>query len=114
MWKSIKSIIQPYDKFSFWIILAAIGLEIYLMATTKFPPQVPLWYSKPWSLSRLSHPFFLYLIPFSSLLIMLANNSLANMTGEVGKLIPKVISFSTLMVVVLGFISLFQILAIVR
>ena len=114
MWKYINLIIKPYDKFIFAGILTIIGLELVLLATSKFPPQVPLWYSKPWSLSRLSEPFWLYLIPLTSFLILIGNNFLANKTNQLEKLISKVISFSTVIAVALGFISLLQILAIVR
>lgn len=114
MWKSIRLITQPYDKFSFMAILAIIALEVILIITSKLPPEVPLWYSKPWSLSRLSHPLWLYLIPFSSFLILIGNNFLANLTNRLEKLLPKIVSLAGLITISLGFISLIQILSIVR
>ena len=108
-------VLAPYEKLPALAVLLVVTSEILLLALHyKLPPQVPLWYSKPWSLSRLSEPFWLYLIPLSSFLILIGNNFLANKTNQLEKLISKVISLSTVIAVALGFISLLQILLIVR
>lgn len=113
MWKFISSNLLPYEKYSFFAAFLIIVLEAGLIFSAKLPPEVPLWYSKPWSLTRLSSPLFLYLIPTSSLLILLGNNLLANVALQLEGLISKTISLASLIIIFFGFISLFQILLIV-
>lgn len=33
----------------------------------RLPPEVPLWYSRPWGEAQLTHPFWLFLLPLGSL-----------------------------------------------
>ena len=32
----------------------------------RLPPEVPLWYSRPWGENQLAHPLWLFLLPLGS------------------------------------------------
>lgn len=44
------------------------GLVFFLWKETQLPPQVPLWYTKPWGEEQLAHKYFLLLLPLGSML----------------------------------------------
>ena len=58
---------------TFIFFLAQLGL--ILVFWRKLPPEVPLFYSRPWGKEQLANPWFLFLIPGLTLVIFLINFS---------------------------------------
>jgi len=54
----------------FFVLAAAI---ILIFAYPHLPPQVPLFYSRPWGEKQLAAPVFLAIFPFLSFLIFVLN-----------------------------------------
>jgi hypothetical protein len=50
-----------------------LGTLLLLLKFQSLPPQVPLFYSKPWGEERIPQKIWLWLIPFLSLLIIFFN-----------------------------------------
>ncbi len=50
-----------------------IGSAVIAWYWRSLPPQVPLWYSKPWGDERLASPWFLFLPLVSAVVIYLVN-----------------------------------------
>lgn len=50
-----------------------VGSGVIAWYWKSLPPQVPLWYSKPWGDERLASPWFLFLPLVSSVVIYLVN-----------------------------------------
>ena len=59
------------------LILILFSFLIVVMIYGKLPPQIPLWYSKPWGTERLSSPSGLYILPLMSIGIYIINSILA-------------------------------------
>lgn len=53
------------------IIILTFGLAFF--SYSDLPPEVPLWYSRPWGETQLAPKMFIFLIPLISLLIFGAN-----------------------------------------
>lgn len=49
-------------------ILQISVLFLLFFLLKQLPPEVPLYYSKPWGTDQLTSPFFLFLLPIGSLL----------------------------------------------
>ena len=60
--------------FNIFFILATV--VILALAYPHLPPQVPLFYSRPWGERQLAAPVFLAIFPFLSFLIFLLNTLL--------------------------------------
>lgn len=55
-------------KLRFWNLAGvagclAVGLGLWEIFNNRLPPQVPLWYSKPWGEMQLATPAWLLVIP---------------------------------------------------
>lgn len=107
-------ILRPYEKLSFSFSFFIIAFELILFVLhPKLPSLVPLWFSRPWSLNRLASSQMLYLIPASSLVILLTNNALANRLSQNSVLLAKTLSFISFLVSLIGLATLYQIFLII-
>ena len=57
--------------FCFLCILGQTSL--ILTATEKLPPQIPLFYSKPWGEQMLAPSFFIWILPITTLTLFVIN-----------------------------------------
>jgi len=55
----------------------------------KLPPQVPLFYSRPWGREQLASPLSLFLLPLTSFLVIFVNSFLASLISGEEKLINQ-------------------------
>ena len=93
--------------FLFWLI------EILLITLTwsSLPPQVPLFYSRPWGAEQLVHPAVLFLLPGLGFLAFLLNLIILSFLPKEEKLLPQIlISF----LLVFNFLSLIALSQIIR
>lgn len=58
------------------------GVIFLLIFWLRLPPEVPLFYSKPWGQEQLGQPIFLWLPLILAGLTLLANSALASFLGE--------------------------------
>jgi hypothetical protein len=54
---------------TFSFLIAQLGLILFFWK--KLPPEVPLFYSRPWGKEQLVNPRFLFLLPGLTLVIFL-------------------------------------------
>ena len=115
MWKFLLFVsLKPAKLFSFLLVSVTIILEVTLLFLhSRLSGDIPLWSSKPWGIERLANHLFLWLIPTSTLGILLLNNTLANLSSRFEPVLARIISFLTVTVALLGFISVYQILVVV-
>ncbi|TSC85277.1 MAG: hypothetical protein G01um101416_983 [Microgenomates group bacterium Gr01-1014_16] len=55
-----------------WVVTTAclvVSGGLVLVFLAKLPPQVPLWYSRPWGEDQLAQPVFLWIIPIGILIL---------------------------------------------
>lgn len=90
------------------IILLSLTLFILGFFWTKFPPQVPLFYSLPWGEEQLTSPTFFFLLPGVALLTTLGTFVFSFLFSEEKFLIRALILSSTL----ITFLSFYNILRI--
>jgi len=70
------------DRFSFSILIFCIlsilaQVSLILVSWGKLPPELPLFYSRPWGEAILASPLFLWILPTVAALLTIANFSIA-------------------------------------
>lgn len=104
-------IVQTVDKFTFLLIGCSIALVVWQW--NNLPPQIPIWYSRPWGDDQLAHPAWLLVLPVSSILWYAINFFFVAKLILPYRIFIQILYVSSLTVTVLSFISLVKIIFIV-
>lgn len=64
------------------IILASLPLVFIGWQWKKLPPEIPLFYSRPWGEEQLADKKFLFLLPTFALTSLFINEIVAKLTGK--------------------------------
>lgn len=102
-----------------WSVLSLIVSTLILFATTllllfsfrNLPPQVPLFYSKPWGEEQLATPFLLFIPPLVALIFLSINRVLSSWLKN--PFITKILLSGATMASILTSITIIRILFIV-
>jgi len=103
--------LRKFLKLAFIIILAEI--LIILFSLSFLPPQVPLFYSRPWGGEQLVHPLYLFIIPLANLLVLILNSVLISFIPKKDSLIRQILTIGVLIFNSLSLITLIQIIRLV-
>lgn len=96
-----------------WLVILFSFLVIALKWRV-LPPQIPLFYSRPWGEDQLAGKEMIFLIPVASFGISLINEILARVFfKKAGGFFEKISFYSSFLVSVLGCISLLKIIFLV-
>ena len=104
--RSIAKIIRT----SVLIIIVQTGIIIFFFS--QLPPQVPLYYSRPWGESQLAPAHHLFFLPSFSLLFLLLNIGLAVPFIEKKKFLSVCLAWASLIVSGLALITLIKIISV--
>lgn len=88
------------------VFIACLFLNLFLsslilVSWAKLPPQLPLFYSRPWGEPILAKPIFLWILPAISLGVLLVNFALNNLALDERKFLSKVLVVFALLVSIL-------------
>jgi hypothetical protein len=89
-------------------LLIFLTLSLLFLFWQRLPPQIPLFFSRPWGESQLASPNALFLFPFLSLLVLVLNFGLMIKTIEGEKLLAQILSSASLTFSFLCLVALFQ------
>ncbi|MDO8261303.1 MAG: hypothetical protein Q7T50_07500 [Candidatus Magasanikbacteria bacterium] len=103
------------DKTSFWSFLVSIIfvlLEVLLIALywRRLPPEIPLFYSKPWGSAMLAHQLFIWLIPLIAFLFLFVNFCIVIFFMQENKFLNRVMCVTSLLIGFTTFYGLLRIL----
>ncbi len=109
-WNTIKHnwLINLVNKFVFLLIL--FSLVVLALRWSSLPPLVPLWYSRPWGADQLAHPFWLFLLPVSGLLVHAINFFITIYFTLEYLTFTQMLFLASLIVNILSFVTLIKIL----
>lgn len=97
---------QQMNIFLFFSSLIIIGLN-----WQRLPPQIPLFYSRPWGEDQLAPKMAIFLFPTTSLGVFLTNHLLAKIFRKKQNFfIAETSLFFSLLISLLNLISLYQII----
>lgn len=102
------------DKISFWsffasVILIVFQLFLIVLYWEKLPPEIPLFYSKPWGSSMLAPQIFIWLIPILSFFFIFVNFCIVIFFLQGNRFLNRVLCATSLLV---GFTTFYGILRI--
>lgn len=89
------------DRFSFFIFFICILLVLFLASLIlvswgKLPPQLPLFYSRPWGEKMLTSTIYLWLLPIISLVTVVVNFFLSSLVRDSKFLLRVLVVFALL------------------
>jgi len=99
--------------FRFNVILITFQFFWLIFKFDYLPNSVPLFYSLPWGDARLSTASTLFVIPLVSIIITLVNNLLATYLLRQMVLLSRLLLILSLVLSLLGFVTLYQIVNLV-
>ena len=103
------------DRLLFWFfVLTAASIffqfAIIGLAWSKLPPQIPLFYSKPWGEDILSRPLFFWVLPGFSVLVFVINFILSILVSNENKFLNRIFAFASLFVSLAILFDIFKII----
>ncbi len=76
-------------------VLTIASFWLLFLKQRDLPPTLPLWFSKEWGEPRLASSEWLWIIPVSSLIVLLSNNLLASLLRKFSTLALLLTWFGT-------------------
>jgi hypothetical protein len=75
-----------------WLVALVLGSGIIVAATyRRLPPEIPLWFSRPWGTAQLAPKFWVVILPGSMLLISAGAIVAARLVDQKEKLLVRMI-----------------------
>lgn len=105
---------KPYLRLSLSLALF-FSLASFVLITVfwaKMPPQVPLFYSRPWGEEILAPPYLLFILPFASLLVLLIN-FLIILSFDQNHLLKMILANASALFSFLAFFNLLKIITLI-
>lgn len=105
--RNLKKVIQLI------FILLSLDFLIFGLVWAKIPPQIPLFYSRPWGEEQLINKNSFIILPLSCLIFVLINLRIASTLFRKEVLLSQILVWSSLVVSILTSIGLLKIMTIV-
>lgn len=97
--------------FQLAMVVWLIEVLLIIIVWTFLPPQVPLFYTRPWGEEQLVHPANLFILPGLGLLVSLINLFILSFVPKEEKLINQILIS---LILVFNFLSLITLIQIIR
>jgi hypothetical protein len=96
-----------------FLIILLFDFAFLIFKYFNLPPQIPLYYSRPWGEDQLARPEALFLLPLGILLAALVNFGMALFLFEEFPFLARILVGSTILIFLLISISLLKIVSLV-
>ncbi len=95
------------------VVLCLLTACIPLFYWKSLPPSIPLWFSKPWGLERLTSIFWVFLPPLSSFCWLITTSSISIRLLKEHLVFSQILSVATLITCIMSFITVTAIITLV-
>lgn len=92
------------------ILIILVQFLIIIFFITELPPQIPLFYSRPWGEAQLSSPLMLVILPVFSIAFLVTNTLLATTFLEKEIFLSKLLIFGSTLVSVFNLVTIVKII----
>lgn len=92
------------------LLLTLMMASLITLIQSKLPSKVPLFFSLPWGENRLAPKLMLYLLPGTTVLLMIFNWGLGRVANKLSPLLPRVLAVASGGVAIMMTISLLGII----
>jgi len=96
-----------------FFFLLIFNFSFFIFHFSDFPPQVPLFYSRPWGEEQLASSVFLWILPGAAILFSLFNVSMASFLFEELPLLAQFLVWSNVLISLLSCIAVFKIVTLI-
>ena len=104
-------LINVVHRFVIALFLLSVGLLTWRFPV--LPPEVPLWFSRPWGLDQLASPYWLILLPVSSMIWYGIDILIGIYVTAEYLIFTQMLFLSALIVSILSFITIIKIVFLV-
>jgi hypothetical protein len=104
-------LISVVRKFVLFLFILSAGFLVWRFPA--LPPEVPLWFSRPWGADQLASPYWLVLLPVSSLVWYGIDLAIGMYITTEYLIFTQMLFLSSLIVSLLSFITIIKILFLV-
>jgi hypothetical protein len=104
-------LINVVHKFVIALFLLSVGLLAWRFPV--LPPEVPLWFSRPWGTDQLASPYWLILLPVSSMIWYGIDILIGIYVTAEYLIFTQMLFLSALIVSILSFITIIKIVFLV-
>jgi len=95
------------------IILLPLSVFYFLFTSHRLPPEVPLFYSRPWGEEQLTPSTSLLMLPLGGLLFTFLNIGMAVFLFDEFPFLARILVWSTALISTLACIALFKIITLI-
>ncbi len=112
-WNVIRNnwLISIVHKFVIILFILSVGFLIWRFPV--LPPEVPLWFSRPWGADQLASPYWLALLPVTSFIWYGIDLVIGKYITAEYLIFTQMLFLSSLIVSILSFITIIKILFLV-
>lgn len=79
----------------------------------QLPPNIPLWYTKPWGSEQLASPYFLFLLPATALFFHIFNTAIAYIFVRDHRVFAQILALTSLFSATILVITTFKVMTLV-
>ena len=94
-------------------LLLIFNFAFLIFNFSNLPPQLPLFYSRPWGEEQLATPEMFLMLPLGALLIVFFNTGLAAFLFEKFPFLARTLIWSTVLISLLLSITVFKVIILV-
>ena len=94
-------------RISILLVLSQLGIIIF--SYPKLPPEIPLFFSRPWGESQLVQPLLLIILPVFSLVFIIVNSLIASMFLDKETFLSQILTFGGVLFATFNTIALIKI-----
>ncbi len=107
--------VDPATKLGMRAGLGSLGLSLIILGLmfTKLPPEIPLWFSRPYGPERLAANWTLALLPLISLVVQVISMRGAGAVIEEDKLMAQILIWAGTIVAIMNLIAVVKIVMLV-
>lgn len=95
------------------VFVQIFHFSFIILKFNSLPPELPLFYSRPWGQPQLASPKQLLLLPFFSMAVFLANLSLAALIHPQEKILGRLLIWSSLIINLMAAYNLYKIIVLI-
>lgn len=92
------------------LVLIASQLGLIIFSYAKLPPQIPLFFSRPWGEQQLVQPLLIIILPIFSLVFLIINSLIASMFLDKEKFLSQILTFGAALFSLFNSIALIKII----
>jgi len=85
---------------SLLIVAVVIMISLFAVKYSMLPPQIPLFYTRPWGEEQLADIWMIFMLPFLMTIFFLFNNYVSNRFFKDNELIKKIFSIVNIFIII--------------